>query len=150
MSSLPVPLPVILLIILVAAGLAWYLSRPAPVPSPTALTPEARAYVRAEKLDLAEVAMQAHESYLKQRVVSITGKITNKGERNLKSVEIYCVFTDPYGQVVLRERVPIVSPRAGGLKPAETKPFRLGFDNIPESWNQVQPQLVIASIDFGS
>jgi hypothetical protein len=51
--------------------------------------------------------------------------------------------------VVLRERVPIVSQKIGGVAPGDTKSFRLPFDNIPESWNQMMPQLVIARIDFG-
>jgi hypothetical protein len=63
-------------------------------------------------------------------------------------VEIYCVFQDYYGQVTLRQRVPIVNPKMGGLKPGETKSFRLPFDNLPESWNQKMPQLVIASVRF--
>jgi hypothetical protein len=36
----------------------------------------------------------------------------------------------------------------GGLKPAETKAFRLPFDNIPQGWNNQMPQLVIAGIVF--
>jgi hypothetical protein len=51
--------------------------------------------------------------------------------------------------VVLRERVTIAGARAGHLAPGETKPFRLAFDNIPESWNQAMPDLVIAQIQFG-
>lgn len=111
-----------------------------------ALSPEAREYVR--HLKLSDVAMSAKESYLKQTVTEITGKITNAGDRAVQSVEIYCVFYDPYGQLVLRQRVPIVSERMDGLKPGESKSFRLPFDNIPESWNQQMPQLVIAGIKF--
>jgi hypothetical protein len=36
----------------------------------------------------------------------------------------------------------------GKLAPGESKPFRLAFDNVPESWNQAMPQMVIAAIDF--
>jgi hypothetical protein len=63
-------------------------------------------------------------------------------------VEVFCVFYDAYGQVVLRQRLPIVTARAGGLKPGESKPFRLPFDDLPSSWNQQMPQLVIAAIQF--
>jgi len=63
-------------------------------------------------------------------------------------VELYCVFQDYRGQVNLRQRVAIVSPQMGGLKPGETKSFRLPFDNLPDSWNQTMPQLVIASVKF--
>jgi hypothetical protein len=92
--------------------------------------------------------MEAHESYLKQSVVEITGNIQNNGDRVLDVVEINCVFYDPYGQEVLRERVPIVSKKMGKLAPGETKPFRLAFDNVPEAWNQAMPSMVIARIDF--
>ena len=111
-----------------------------------ALTPEAKAYV--QNLQLSDVEMKATDSYLSQRVIEIQGKIGNAGTRPLEVVEIYCIFRDVYGQTILRARVPIVGGRAGGLKPGETKSFRLPFDEIPGSWNQVMPQLVIAGVKF--
>jgi hypothetical protein len=59
-----------------------------------------------------------------------------------------CVFYDAYGQVVLRERVPIVKRSGGPLKAGDTRAFRLPFDDIPSSWNNQMPNLVIASITF--
>ncbi len=139
--------------VVVGAGLAglWYLDRASkrPPPPPPALTGDARDYVRRGYLPITEVDMQAHESYLKQRIVEITGKIANTGNRVIRVVELNCVFRDAYGQVVLRQRVPIVSTRMGGLAPKELKPFRLAFDSIPEDWNQAMPDLVIANIEFG-
>jgi len=110
------------------------------------LPPDAKAYVG--KLGLSEVEMKASENYMKATVVEINGKITNRGERPLKLVEINCVFYDPYGQLVLRERVAIVKRTGGSLQPGETRDFRLPFDSIPGAWNQTLPQLVIARIDF--
>lgn len=136
------------LVVVVGIGFFVYLDRESrkPAPPPPPLTGIAKAYVR--NLQLADVDMKAHESYLKQSVVEITGKIGNQGDRLLELVEINCVFYDSYGQVVLRERVPIVSRKMGKLAPGEFRDFRLAFDNIPESWNQAMPQLVIARIDF--
>ena len=116
------------------------------IPKDAPLTPEAKAYVK--NLKLGDVAINANKSYLNQMVVEIDGKIGNAGDRPLDTVEIYCVFYDSYGQLVLRSRVPIVSPRMGGLKPGETKSFRLPFDEMPDSWNQQMPQLVIAGVKF--
>jgi hypothetical protein len=121
-----------------------YVAKHTPTDAP--LTPEAKAYV--PNLKLSDVEIKANKSYLNQMVVEIDGKIGNAGDRPLDTVEIYCVFYDSYGQVVLRSRVPIVSPRMGGLKPSETKAFRLPFDEMPESWNQQMPQLVIAGVKF--
>jgi hypothetical protein len=148
-KGIPVAVLVVALVIIFGAGFFLYLDRSSrrPPPPPAPLTGEAKVYVR--NLQLADVEMQKHESYMKQAVVEITGKIGNNGGRTLNNVEINCVFYDPYGQVVLRERVPIVSRRIGGLAPGELKNFRLAFDNIPESWNQAMPQLVIAQIVFG-
>ena len=146
--SIP-PVAIVLAILLLAGGAGfWYLDRASkqPPPPPPPLTGDAKAYVR--NLKLSGVEMSAHENYFEQKVVEITGMIGNGGDRVLQLVEINCVFYDPYGQVVLRQRVPIVSRKAGGLAPGETKPFRLPFDNLPESWNNVMPQMVIARIDF--
>ncbi len=147
--------PAQLWIILALAGAgagAWYLytrSGP-PAPPPAVLTQEARAYVRSGHLKLSDVQMSAKESFAGSVLVEVTGNITNAGDREVKLVELNCVFSDPVGQVIMRERVPIVGARMGGLKPGETKKFRLPFDTIPESWNQALPQLVIAQIVFGS
>lgn len=147
-KGIPVAVLVIAVVVILGAGFFFYLDRASkrPAPPPPPLTGEAKAYVR--NLQLMDVDMQKHESYLKQAVVEITGKIGNHGSRKMSDVEINCVFYDPYGQVVLRRRVPIVSTKIGGLAPSEIKNFRLAFDDIPESWNQALPQLVIAQIDF--
>ena len=116
-------------------------------PAAPLLTAEAKQYVH--NLQLSGVEMKAAESYMKQRVVEITGDVANNGARAVKVVEINCVFYDPYGQLVLRERVAIVGRRTGLLAPGDKKSFRLAFDNIPESWNQQLPALVIAQIVFG-
>ena len=148
-KGIPVAALVVALAVILGAGFFLYLDRSAhrPPPPPAPLTAEAKAYVR--NLQLMDVDMQKHESYMKQAVVEITGRIGNNGGRNLRVVEINCVFYDPYGQLVLRERVPIVSQKIGGLAPGEIKNFRLAFDSIPDSWNQALPQLVIAEIVFG-
>ncbi len=150
-KSLAIPVPVVVggIIVILAFG-AWtgydYWARKHP-PAPAVLTPEAKHYVH--NLQLSDVEMKAAESYMKQQVVEIVGNITNNGPRTLNVVEINCVFYDAYGQLVLRERVPIVGARTGALAPGQKKSFRLAFDTIPESWNQALPQLVIAQIVFG-
>jgi hypothetical protein len=103
-------------------------------------------------LQLADVGMKGTDCYVGQTIVEIVGNITNGGARGLDTVEIYCIFYDAYGQLVLRKRLPIVGGgvhgKTGGLKPGETKAFRLPFDELPQSWNQAMPQLVIAGMKF--
>ncbi len=152
-TRVSVPPALVVIGVFLALGVAGFLylnykAKQPPRPTCPRSPGDARDYVRAGHLPISEVQMAAHESYLKQQVVEITGKIGNTGNRVIETAEIYCVFYDAYGQVILRERVPIVSKKMGKLAPGETKDFRLPFDNIPESWNQALPQIVIARIEF--
>jgi hypothetical protein len=144
-----VPVPVYIAAAVAALGLAafaylQYGPRRAPAELP--LSPEGKAYVKS--LALSDINMKATGSFANQTLVEIEGKIGNTGDRPLEVVEIYCVFYDTYGQLVYRPRVPIVTRKMGGLKPGETKSFRLPFDEIPDSWNQALPALVIAGVQF--
>lgn len=146
-ESKPVNVPLVIVIALlpIVVGLIWYANKRAgePGPVPAAVTAEAKAYVK--NLKLSGVDMKATENFAGAAVVEITGNITNAGDRPLERVDLSCVFYDVSGLVVLRERVPIVKTT---LKPGETKPFRLAFEGVSQSWNQTLPQLVIAQIVF--
>jgi hypothetical protein len=145
--ALGLPLIVLIAMVLAGGGVVAYLEFAQRTPAADApLSPEARAYVG--NLKLGDVTMKGTKNYFSQMVVEIAGNITNAGDRNLDTVEINCIFQDAYGQMALRQRVPIVSPKMGGLKPGETKSFRLPFDQLPEAWNQKMPLLVIASVKF--
>lgn len=110
------------------------------------LTPEAKAYTK--NLKLSGVEMKATEAYVGNAVVEVTGKIANAGDRPLQQVDLMCVFYDVSGQVLTRERVPLVRAKNGGLPVGATKDFRLPFDNLGQNWNQRMPQMVIAGIVF--
>jgi hypothetical protein len=143
-SRISIPLVIVLMVALAALGLWWYFAnQPRQAPPPPAITAEAKEYVR--NLRLSGVEMKATQNFAGATVVEIIGNIANSGERILDRVELNCVFYDTYGQLVLRERVPIVRAT---LKPGEQREFRLPFEGIPASWNQAMPQLVIASINF--
>jgi hypothetical protein len=143
-SNLIVPIVVIAALLPVAGGIIWYLERsPRQAREAAALTSEAKLYTR--NLKLAGVEMKATTNYVGATVIEILGQITNAGDRAIQLVELNCVFYDPSGLVVWRERVPIVRRR---LNPGESRAFRLPFENIPQSWNQAMPQLVIANIAF--
>jgi hypothetical protein len=131
----------LVLVLLALAGVPSCSRKPPQTETP--LTPEAKAYVR--NLQLSDVSMKATESYSKQVITEIEGKVTNAGDRTVEFAEVACVFYDSIGQMVLREKATIVR-RA--LKPGETQAFRLPFDDIPASWNNQMPQLVIAQIRF--
>ena len=109
------------------------------------LTEAARDYL--PNLDLRNVEMSARDNALGQTLVEITGKIVNRGDRQIRDIRVNCVFFDVYGIEMHRTLSTIVRVR-DGLGPSEERDFRLAFDDIPEGWNQVLPSLYIAEIGF--
>jgi hypothetical protein len=134
-------------VVLVAGAFAWltFAPKPAPPPPPV-LTEEAREYL--PNLKLSNVHMQAAESYVNSRLIEIFGDITNAGNRKVQLIEVTCVFRDFSQREVARERAWVVDGRPGALAPGQTRSFRLPFDTIPDTWDQVMPKLVIAQIRF--
>jgi hypothetical protein len=144
--TLSAPIVIGIVAVLVAGGAAAYLTfgpKPAPPPAPV-LTQEAKDYL--VNLKLSDVGLQAAESYINSSLVEVLGKVGNVGNRGVKLVQVNCVFRNVYGQPIHRELATVVGK--GGLKPGETKPFRLAFENPPQGWNQAMPDLVIAQIQF--
>ena len=144
-SYLTIAIGIVSLLVLLAALFYLNRSRSGSVSDEQA-SAEAKAYVG--NLQLSNVGMQAAESFMNQQVVEISGKITNKGNRPLDSIDVYCLFYDVNGGMVHRERVPIVRTSGKPLAPNETRSFRLPFDSLPAEWNQAVPHLVIAQIKF--
>ncbi len=146
-SSIVVPL-LIAAVLAVGIGAVWYLEskkRAAKPPEQIVLTDQARVYL--PNLDLGDVEMSATDNTLGQTLVEITGKISNLGERQIRSIRINCVFFDVYG-IELHRVLSTIVPPGEGLAPASDQDFRLPFDSIPEGWNQVMPSLYIAEIVF--
>jgi len=135
------------LVLVAVAGGFIYLRKPGPEKARNGpAAPEARAYV--SNLVLSDVSMKAAENFMQQQVVEIEGRITNNGPRPIESVDVYCLFRSVDGHEIHRERVPVVRPKAAPVKPKETRPFRLAFDDLPDGWNKGMPTLVIAQITF--
>jgi hypothetical protein len=134
-----------LVVVALIAGMI-YLTKPAPKPTESGASAEAKAYL--PNLELSGVTMKAAENFMKQQVVEIEGSIANKGPRPLQSVDIYCHFYGVDGREVYQERVPIVKSKGAPLRPGEVRRFRLPFDTLPDGWNQALPRMVIAQITF--
>jgi hypothetical protein len=134
------------IVVSLTVGLVLHYGRPAGRQDTSAAPTEAKAYVR--NLELGEVSMHASESFMRQQLVEVEGRITNHGTRSLKVVDVYCLFYSPAGQEIHRERSAIVAAKTTPLSPGQTRTFRLPFDALPDGWNQAVPRMVIASIVF--
>lgn len=147
-TKIPVPILIAgILAVMVAAAVSVYLSgTPKNANAQVAASAEAKAYL--PNLGLSDVGMKATLNFMQQQVVEVEGKITNKGPRPVRSIDVYCLFYGVNGREVHREIVPIVQSTTAPLKPAETRSFRLPFDSLPDTWNQAMPRIAIAQITF--
>ena len=144
-SGPPVAALVIAVAVLLTAGtvgLFWWQS--GTPEQAQELSEEARQYLA--QLDLSGVEMKAEDSFLEQTIVAIEGKITNSGAKTVSLVEVDCVFRDPYGLEIDRQRAVIVGRKTGPLRAGATQPFRLAFDAVPPEWNQTMPSLFISQL----
>ena len=144
----PVLTAAVVVLALLAGG--YYLTRPLEKAAENSASQEAKAYVA--NLGLSDVSMQASENLVNQKVVEVLGNISNNGPRELKSIDLFCLFYGVDGHELHRERLRIVGgPGApGSLKPGATKSFRMPFDALPDGWNQALPKMVIAQITFAN
>ena len=136
------------LVVLALVAGVFYLSRPVAKTEESAASQEAKSYL--VNLALSDVNMQASENLMNQKVVEVLGNISNNGPRELKSIDVFCLFYGVDGRELHRERLRIIggAGTAGSLKPGATKSFRLPFDALPDGWNQAMPKMVIAQITF--
>ena len=147
-KSIPlVPIVMAAVVVLVIIAGVVYLNRPVQKATEEGATQEAKAYL--PNLALSGVNMQASENLMNQKVVEIFGDISNNGPRELKSIDVFCLFYGVDGHEIHRERLRIVGGAGqSSLKPGATKSFRMPFDSLPEGWNQALPKMVIAQITF--
>src|SRR5437763_14802542 len=127
--------------VVLLVGILIYLSRPAHDRCAPPVSGEPKAYV--SKLSLSDVSMQATENFMKQRVVEIEGKIGNGGDRELRGIDVYCLFYDVSGHQIHRERVPVLNRKGSPLRPGEKRSVLLPFDSLPAGCNQAAPEPVI-------
>jgi hypothetical protein len=148
-KSLPlVPVLVATVVVLALGAGVVYLNHPVQKAEESAASQEAKAYLG--NLGLSDVSMQASENLVNQKVVEVLGNISNNGPRELRSIDVYCLFYGVDGNELHRERLHIVGGigTPGSLKPGATKSFRMPFDTLPDGWNQALPKMVIAQITF--
>ena len=109
-------------------------------------TEEQKAYFR--QLEFTDLHMSAAQNFLGDSVTYLDARVTNKGTKTVRRLDVDLTFVDTLNQVVLRERAHPVSPRTQALKPGESKVFRISFEHMPVDWNQAAPSVVPVYVEF--
>jgi hypothetical protein len=146
------PLIIILCVALVLAGLiAAYILLRNPASSGSAsgrAGPSAEQKAYFASLEFSDLHMSAAENFLGTTVTYLDGRVTNKGTKTLRRLDVELNFVDVLNQVVLRETAFPVTRRSPPLHPGETRSFRVIFEHMPMDWNQAPPAIKPVSLEF--
>jgi flagellar basal body-associated protein FliL len=109
-------------------------------------TEEQKAYFR--QLEFTDVHMSAAENFLGASLIYLDARVTNKGGKIVRRLDLDLTFVDTLNQVVLRERAHPVTRRTPPLKPGEGRAFRVTFEHMPVDWNQAAPAITPVYVQF--
>jgi hypothetical protein len=109
-------------------------------------TEEQKAYFG--QLEFTDVHMSAAQNFLGATMTYLDARVTNKGMKTVRRLDLDLTFVDTLSQVILRERAHPVSLRTPPLKPGESRAFRVTFEHIPVDWNQAAPAITPVYVQF--
>jgi hypothetical protein len=146
---------VVLAVSLVFLLLAFFLWRastkkvqPTATGSQDAQGPDERAYTSRVGVDHIEISRA--ENFLHQEVTTISGEISNGGNRALASVELTIEFYDDLNQIAQRETRSLFGAPGPAVPTGDNREFEVSFEHISSSWNMRQPVMKITAVQFAS
>jgi hypothetical protein len=113
----------------------------------------------AANLPISNLSMSESANFLGGKVTYLDGHIVNKGNRTVTGIEVQVLFRDFSGKVAQNETQPLkfirtrqpyvdVEPvSADPLQPGQGHDFRLIFDTLASTWNNVMPEVRIVQVE---
>lgn len=147
-KSTPVVVTLVLgSVAVVVAGLLLVTGRGSPPAAPPpVLTGDAKAYL--PEIEVTEAKMSAARNFLGDTVTYLDARVTNKGTKLVRRLDLELEFVDTLNQVVLRDAAHPISTRMPPLQPGETRAFRVSFEHMPIDWNQAPPAITPRYVGF--
>ena len=111
-----------------------------------AVGPDERGY--RSKVGVGHIEMSRAENFLHQEVTTISGEISNGGNRSLASVELTIEFYDDLSQIAQRETRSLFGPPGPPIPPGDHREFEVSFEHISSAWNMRQPVIKVTTVQF--
>ena|ERR1700693_5586179 len=138
------------ILFLVLAFFLWRESskkfQPAATGSQNAVGPDERAYT--SKVGVDHIEISRAENFLHQEVTTISGEISNGGNRSLASVELMIEFYDDLNQIAQRETRNLFGAPGPSIPPGDHREFEVSFEHISSAWNMRQPIIKVTAVQF--
>jgi len=135
--------------VIVLGGLVILLSRSKPTAGPASeqalpFGAAEQAYVR--RIRFTDLQMSRAANFLNQEVTYINGVALNNGVRRVLAIDVAVDFHDVSGNVVLLENRRLISGPNSAIEAGQRESFQLGFEGVPDTWNQSYPDLKITGL----
>jgi len=99
------------------------------------------------KVTLSKLGLSKGDNFLGDTVFYVNGTITNNGEKKLQRVVLTFLFKDSINQVVLKNTRTAIEYRGRrGIESLEAAEFQVAFENLPQAWNYVVPEVQVSQI----
>ena len=132
-----IPTLLAVLVIAFAAGLSGCGGGQQPSKVPP--TPEEKAYL--QDIQFTTSRVEAARNFLCHTVTTLYSQVKNNGKKTVIYIEVSLTFSDIDGKPVEQKQAYPISGDTLPLKPGETRPFQVSFDQVPALWNQAPPQI---------
>ena len=107
----------------------------------------ARENAYTSQVTLSGLGLSKGENFLGDEVFYVEGTLSNGGESTIRQVEMTFLFKDSLDQVVLKETRTALEYRGKrGIAPQQEAEFQVGFENLPQDWNYVIPEVQVSKI----
>lgn len=107
-------------------------------------TPEEKAYLQNIKVTADRV--EAAQNFLGHTVTTLHGTVSNKGNKTVLYVEVKLTFMSIDEKPIQEKRAYPVSGNTLPLKPGQTRPYHVSFDQVPAAWNQAPPNVTLVRV----
>ncbi|MEJ2008975.1 MAG: FxLYD domain-containing protein [Acidobacteriota bacterium] len=123
------------------ATLAGCSSKP---PGELVPTPEEKAYL--QNIQVTPGRVEAAQNFLGHTVTTLHGTVSNKGNKTVVYLEVKLTFMSIDGKPLEDKSAYPVSGNTLPLKPGQTEPFKVSFDEVPAAWNQAPPKITLVRV----
>jgi len=107
-------------------------------------TPEEKAYL--QSIQVTPGRVKAAQNFLGHTVTTLHGTVSNKGNKTVVYLEVKLTFMSIDGKALEDKSAYPVSGNTLPLKPGETQPFQVSFDQVPAAWNQAPPKITLVRV----
>ncbi len=113
----------------------------------------------AASLPITDVQMSDSSNLSGGKVTYLDGTVSNRGSQTVRAVTVQVAFKDFTGLLAAKDTLPLNLIRfrepyvdtepvgAEPINPGQSRPFRLIFDAVPQSWDGAYPEVRVIAVE---